>query len=206
MREGELLKRFSLTTALVLLGVGPVAFPPSAAHAQDAAVTMRLDKVELDIENAGTTGSVKGGTMCVSSDKFTWYGFSNRNLVQSGYQWRFARAMAGTKFKIIDGSKNLFAGQGADGGDYLVGAIMLPRTVDICLTNGQRIKGRVAMDVEFQLFDAASKQVVRTLTYPGTAEFPKFRDDADLGTLLADGFADAAKKFAADPEVAGRAP
>lgn len=201
--------------AILLAMAGLLFWAVPLAHAQDAPplpaqqapVTARLSKVVLDIENAGTTGSVKGGTWCVSNDKFTWYGFSNRDIAQEAYQWRFAKAMEGTKFKVLDGSKNLFANQDDQGGgDYLVGVIMLPRTVDICLTNGARIKGRVVSDIEFQLFDNASKQVVHKATYSGTAEYPKFRADADLGTLLADAFADAAKKFAADPAVIARAP
>ncbi|MBU7580250.1 MAG: hypothetical protein KAF27_07225 [Porphyrobacter sp.] len=195
------MNRFSLAAAFLLLGASHVA------HAEAAPVSVRLNKVVLDTENAGTTGFVKGGTMCVSSDRFTWYGFSNRDVIQEAYQWRFARAMAGTKFKVLDASKDLFASEGQEGGgDYLVGAIMFPRTVEICLTPGGRIKGKVASDVEFQLFDNGAKQVVRSVTYSGMAEYPKFREDADLGMLLADSFADAAKKFAADPEVVSRAP
>jgi hypothetical protein len=182
--------------ALVLVSFGAVA------GAQDAGPSIRLDKILLDTENAGTTGFVKGGTMCVSSDRFSWVGFSGRNLEHDHYEHRFGDAMAGSGFSIVNGSQNLFAAQGEEGdADYLVGAIMLPRTAEICLTSGGRIKGRVVSDVQFQLFSTASKEVVYSTTYQGEIEYPKFRNDANLGTMLEDSFRDAAAKFATDPDV-----
>ena len=202
-----------LVIAGLLLAQGHLAHAQEAPPAQEveasgeARVMMWLNKVVLDIEAANTSGSVKGGTTCVSSDKFTWGGFGESRIVQGPYQRRFVKAMEGSGFQVLDGSKNLFLGAAAsDRSGYSVGVILLPRTVDICLTMGGRIKGRVVSDVQFQLFDNSAKEVVHTVTYPGTADYPKFRDDANFGTLLADSFADAADKFAADPAVIARAP
>jgi len=201
------MRAFMLMIAGLLLGPGHLAHAQEVPVAEEPPVIMRLNKVVLDTEAANTTGSVKTGTLCVSSDKFTWNGFGESGVVHGPYQRRFVKAIEVTGFKVLDGSKNLFAGAAAnEDGGYAVGVILLPRTVEICLTMGGRIKGRVVSDVEFQLFDNTTKQVAHTVIYSGTAEYPKFRDDANFGTLLADSFADAAGKFAADPAVLSRAP
>ena len=201
------MRTIMLMIAGLLLGSGDLAHAQDVPAAEETPVIMWLNKVELDTEAANTSGSVKGGTMCVSSDKFTWSGFGESRIVQGPYQRRFVKAMEATGFKVLDGSKNLFAGAAAsDGGGYSVGVILWPRNVEICLTMGGRIKGLVESDVQFQLFDNTTKQVVHTVIYSGKTEYPKFREDANFGTMLADSFGDAAAKFAADPAVLARAP
>ena len=70
---------------------------------------------------------------------------------------------------------------------------------------GGRFRGQVATDVEFQLFDNRTDEVVYSVTYRGQAEYPEFRESGNLGTLIAASFRDAAAQFAADPEVLARA-
>ncbi len=165
---------------------------PAALSAQDDVVTAatpvshaksyQLSKVLLDTTSNKIQGKLRGGTLCVFPSKIDPLVTGQKKTQDlERYDVVFAEAMAKRGFKIVSDSQTMFSGASDKKGDYLIGATLRPHVMDICSSvNG--IKGRVMLDVEWQIFDLANQKVIETVTTSGTGDVLKF--DHNGMTLL----------------------
>lgn len=149
----------------------PVETAPAAAA--KAAKTFQLSKVLLDTKTKQVQGKIKGGTMCVFPSKIDIAGTTTTEDYER-YDNLFSEKMKERNFAIITTSQELFAGAtGDDKSDFLIGATLRPDTLNVC-SSVSGVKGTLLLDVEWQIFDQAKRQVVETITTTAQSEIPKF--------------------------------
>jgi hypothetical protein len=210
---------------IMMLGLFAAMIAATPAAPQDppaVAKSVQLSKVILNTEG-GIKGKIKGGTLCVFPSK--WQAPEDKKTQDyERYDQLFSSRMKASGYDVVSVSGDLFADdEDRNKADFLVGAVIHPDTINLCSSvNGE--KGDMTVDVDWQIYDRATHQVVATAKTEGQSRQEKFAQDglnemfnraflANLDALLAQGalqkytgtpVAPAAAESAADPGVGSK--
>jgi len=168
--------------------IGAVLCCIGAQGAFAATRSVQLSKVVLDPKIPAASQHIKVGTICLFSSKPLDFGASERTINYERFERPFSAVMQKRGFNAIAKSSNLFDdGDNATKPDFLIGATLNPKSIDICDSiNG--IKGTVVVSVEWQIYDRTRQEVVEKLITRGTGQLEKFANDG-LTKMIDDGFA-----------------
>ncbi|KRA81268.1 hypothetical protein [Altererythrobacter sp. Root672] len=158
------------TLWLALLGVSVCAAVPSAA--QTAPKSVQLSKVVVDTATSPIQMRVKGGTLCVFPSNID-LPKEKKTQDNERYDNLFSAEIKGRGFAVTTAAGDLFASESEVKGDYLLGATVVPSTINVCSSvNG--VKGSIAVNVEWQIYDRAAQKVVETIETQGEGTLAKF--------------------------------
>ncbi|HEX8379040.1 MAG TPA: hypothetical protein VF619_00665 [Allosphingosinicella sp.] len=189
-----------------LLAAGILSTAQPVSQTLDAAVAARpvaLSRVVVDIEPGTRIGKYKGGSLCISSDKFRWKQGSGPKLDTDLFEDAFRLHVVRLGFRPFDDPENLFAGADTGGADYLVAAKVETIEINVCYPNQglgsvEKSKGRASVKVTWQIYSRAQRAVVASFTAEGAASQPQAQDGGPHTILMA-AFGDSLRQFTEQP-------
>ncbi len=164
--------------------------PTANATPSDKRNSVSLSKVFYDLQAAEPKGKYKTGNWCISHGAIKLNNHNRTEMDHKTLDFIFVKAVEAKGYKVASESQDMFADSNSDAkkANFLIGANVIPDTIDICDAIGPKIKGTFILAMEFQLYDVAAGQVVGKFPVTGTAFYPTFQQ-GQVSKLLLDAFA-----------------
>ena len=179
---------FSGCIALVMAAGLHAQTAPAPAQS-DTRNAVSLSKVFYDLQTAAPKGKYRTGNWCISHGAIKLTNHNRTELDHKSLDFAFTKVVQAKGYKVVSDSQDMFADSNSDAkkAKFMIGANVVPDTIDICDALGPKIKGTYILAMEFQLYDVSAGQVVGKFPVTGTATYPVFQS-GQVGKLLVDAF------------------
>ena len=158
-----------------------------------------ITKVAAKMRRGSVVGELRQGWACIKHSDIKWrtgtVNLSSEELVDV-----FRDELDANGWPVVGSTDDLFAGYDVSGAEVLVAARLNDLETQLCAPNAgfynYDLKGSMRMDVEWQVYSPARRQLIGTVTTSGSAELKNTSDDAAF-ELLSESFAVAANNLLA---------
>lgn len=159
-----------------------------------------ITKVAAKMRRGTIIGELRRGWACVKNDDIKWRTGSTVNLSSEDLVDIFREELEANGWPVVGSTDDLFAGYDVSGAEVLVAARITDLETQLCAPQSgflnYDLKGSMRMDVEWQVYSPARRQLIGMVETSGSAEEKKSGDDTAY-ELLSSSFAVAANNLLA---------
>lgn len=196
-----------LASASAMAEAGSV-FDGSVADGGKPAVTMQFAKLKSKLSTGDKFGVSSGGYFCIGERPLT-IGEKTESIFTAQATAGFRTEMAAAGYKIFQGEVSAFDSAPSQDPDYRLGGTVVAADFNLCYS-GNDEKGKMHVEVKWELFSTKQQRVVHTQTTTGDYKADSFQNGQAGREFESRVFAAALKPLFASPEVralmAGNAP
>ncbi len=163
-----------------------------------------ITKVVAKMRRGTEIGTLATGWLCLADNKVHWKSGGQVNLSSEELVDVFREELEANGWPVVGSTEDLFTGYDVSEAELLIAAKLSSIETNICYVNAglgdwTNAKGEMSLDVEWQIYNPARKEIIGEVTTEGSAKLDKSKPDAAY-ELMNQSFAIAINNLLASPK------